>query len=212
MKTAFKSVARKTLSSVILSAVLATPFAANAGNIIPGNWNYLGADGNFGTLRAGSPWSPEPSFNIFDRMFAAVDNTFLPAATDWNSGTLWWDQDPSINSNLVTFTISFTNAQLLNRFVVQADDNDTYQIDYWDGADWQTAWSIAAVGGYGMQTRDSGILSTISTNRLRFYATGGDNYYALSEIQAFSVVPEPGSLALLGLGLAGLGLLRRRKA
>ena len=62
-----------------------------------------------------------------------------------------------------------------------------------------------------MQTRDSGILPAINTDRLRFYGTGGDNLFAVSEIQAYRV-PAPGTLALLGLGLAGLGALRCRKA
>ena len=165
----------------------------------------------FGTLRAGSVWAPEPSFALINRMSSVVDNTFLPASTAWNSGTLWWDQDPSVNSGLVTFEIDFSSIQTMNRFVVQADDNDTYQLDFWNGAGWQSAWSIAAVGGWGMQTRDSGILPAITTDRLRFYGTGGDNYLAVSEIQAYGV-PAPGTLALLGLGLAGLGALRRRKA
>lgn len=39
----------------------------------------------------------------------------------------------------------------------------------------------------------------------------GDAYKPIFTVSAIHAVPEPGSLALLGLGIAGLGLIRRRR-
>lgn len=199
-------------ASLALAALTALPLSATA-NIIPANWTLLSSDGFYGVLRAGSIWAPAPPLAS---QVSVVDNVLLAEGTQWNIGSWWWDQDPSVNgtySQPMGISITLNGLYTIDRFVVQADDNDSYQLDYWDGADWQSAFSIGvSADGPGLRTRDSGFLGPITTNQLRFYATGGDNYYAVSEIQAFSArVPEPGALALVMLALGAATLAGRRK-
>lgn len=136
-----------------------------------------------------------------------VDGTFLADGTQWKTGTVWWNWTPP------TFTIDLDGMFSITGFTVQADNNDTYRIDYWNAASgsWQTAWPVPfAYNSGGMSTRSVGGLS-ITTSQLRFQATGGDDMYSVSEIQAYgqSAVPLPSAVLLLGPGLGGLAALRR---
>ena len=198
--------AKIALAGLTLGAALP---AVAAGNIIPGNWSSITWGGQHGQLRAGSPWGPGSTASS---MLAAVDGSFRPEGTQWNNGSFWWDS--TISNPVPNFTMYLTRTMRFDQFVVQADDNDSYLVEWWDGSAWQNAWSIPAVYTYGLSTRDSGILPTsIVTNRLRFSAVSGDGYYAISEIQGFGAVPEPATWAMLitGFGFVGAGMRRRSR-
>lgn len=192
-----------------VAAAVAVPQPVLAATNIMTNWTSITAIGSIGVLRAGSPWGPGSTSTSLS---SAVNGIFEPEGQQWNNGSFWWDQDPSINQSPVTWEVQLDQAYTVDRFLVQADDNDSYLLEYWDGAAWQSAYAVPFDFSFGLQTRDSGTVGAITTDRFRFTATAGDNYYSVSEIQAFQAVPEPATWAMLilGFGVVGHALRRRR--
>ena len=192
------------------SLALAATAAVADTNVLPTHWDVIQTFGVTGVLRAGSIWAPAPPTAA---QSSIVDGVFVPENQQWGTGSWWWDDDPSVNATPVTTTIHLDSTFTFDRFVVQADDNDSYLLEWWDGASWHNAWTIPAVNTFGLVTRDSGLLGPITTDFLRFSAISGDNYYAVSEIQGFVAdVPEPATWATMitGFALAGAMLRRRR--
>lgn len=141
-----------------------------------------------------------------------VNGVFLPETTQWDEGSVWWDTSVDPNPQYITIDLGgFFN---IDSFIVQADNNDTYQLEYYDNGslDWVT---IGPLAGYGLMTRPEIFLpDTIKTSALRFMAIAGDGYYSVSEIQAFGeaapdAIPEPGTMFLFATGILAAAACRR---
>lgn len=162
----------------------------------------FGTDGDFW----GNP-ALAPNASLVDGVFRAEGNP----AGQWNIDSLWWNGSTHAENAI---DVNLGGQYKIDRLVLQADDNDVYRIQYFDALGWHNAQEMAAVGGWGLRTRDVSI-GEITTDRLRITAVSGDSYYAVSEFQAFGVaaVPEPSEYTMMLAGLAVVGYgLRRRKA
>jgi hypothetical protein len=184
----------------------AAPAAALV-NILPTHTTSVTFAFNSGNLRDAT-WS---TGNTASNPLAPIDGSFQPEGTQWNNGSYWWDE--VVTGTPTYWEIGLDALYTFQQFVVQADDNDAYLLEYWDGSAWQTAANIPTQPSFGLVTRAAFNVGGITTDRLRFSAVSGDQYYALGQLQGFAVVPETATWAMmiLGLGAAGASMRRRPK-
>lgn len=195
-------------AAALFAPTIFAPAAHASTNIMPGNVSAGSASAIAGVLRAGSPWGPGSTPSS---IFAPFDGTRQPEGTQWNNGSFWWDEDRSINASPMTLSYTLNQKFSINRLVIQADDNDAYKVEYWTGSDWATIFNVPAVFTFGLVTRDSGLFPTITTDRFRFTAVSGDNYYGLGQFEAYGSVPEPKTWATLIAGFVLVGAATRRR-
>lgn len=165
----------------------------------------------YSNVALNQPVDLEGTFGSDPSLAPTVDNgVFLGEGTQWQTGTVWWSGAATQPQGQVKIDLGMDYS--IDKFILQADNNDSYAIYAYNGATPVFTANFGPYGGGGMRTRPEYNLSTpIVCDNLVLQATSGDTSYSVSEIQAWGdPVPVPGSLVLLGSGMMGLGFLRRK--
>jgi subtilase family serine protease/methionine-rich copper-binding protein CopC/type 1 glutamine amidotransferase len=151
-----------------------------------------------------------------------VDGVFRPRGTAWYDGTVYWSD---IGTQI---ELALASPETIDGARVQADNNDAYQLDWYDASDgtWKPLWTVPNYsdrGISGMITRpdypltDSdefhALAEPVTTDKLRLRAVSGDGSYSVSEIQLltrgdlYSLVLAEGQAASSVLTAMGAGSL-----
>ena len=196
---------KKALLVLCMGLAFAEAVEANSVNVALNATVTL--NGTFGGDMTQYGWGNHPLANPQ----TLTNGVFLPEQTQWNIGSVFWSTASNSNavSNYIDITLNGTYS--ITGFKIQADDNDNYLIQYNNGSTWQTAWAVPPPGGWGLTTSSALLSSPITTDELRISETGGDGFYAVSQVQAFAATPIPAAIWMVGSALAGLIGFGRRK-
>jgi len=144
-----------------------------------------------------------------------VNGSPLPDGTQWNSGTAFWSSGVGAFDSVDTVTVNLAHTATVSQIWLQADNNDTYRVSYWNGSNWQLLSDFGKYGAYGLATRSLVTLDTpVTTNAFQIIATDGDLHYSVGQFTAMgnvAAVPEPETYAMMMAGLGIMGVVARRR-
>ncbi|WP_332851868.1 PEP-CTERM sorting domain-containing protein [Duganella sp. S19_KUP01_CR8] len=155
------------------------------------------------------------------RLDSVTDGAFNPIGQQWNFDSVYWSGGQS------GVVITLARAALVNRLVLEADNNDDYRIEFLDrDRVWQSLTTVETDRNPPGQNLYGGPLVAPVVARGFRISASGDNHYSIAEFQAMGAwvaddgsggagdppaVPEPASYLMLLAGLATLAFAGRRK-